>query len=357
MRDTHGTLELFSTCPPSWSIPRDAYLERVADVARWSDDAGYRGILVYTDNSLVDPWLLSRVVLDNTERLCPLVAVQPVYMHPYAVAKMIATLAYLHERRVFLNLVAGGFVGDLHALGDDTEHDDRYERIVEYTQILMALIDGLRPLTVDGRFYRTDNLKLEPRVPEELRPGLLISGSSDAGLRAARAIGATAIRYPKPPGDEEDRRGDTIRSGVRVGVIARSSAHDAWTVALDRFPEDRKGQITHALAMSVSDSRWHRQLSDLGERPASAANPYWLGPFQNYKTFCPYLVGSYEEVGDELARYIALGYETFIMDVPASAEELEHIAVAFAAAQDRASQLDTHAEEDVPGEGAILSSA
>ena len=33
-------------------------------------------------------------------------------------------------------------------------------------------------------------------------------------------------------------------------------------------------------------------------------SPYWLGPFHNYKTFCPYLVGSYERVADELADRI-----------------------------------------------------
>jgi len=46
--------------------------------------------LIYTDNGLVDPWLIAQAMITHTERLCPLVAVQPVYMHPYAVAKMVA---------------------------------------------------------------------------------------------------------------------------------------------------------------------------------------------------------------------------------------------------------------------------
>jgi alkanesulfonate monooxygenase len=334
------SLELFSTCPPSWAVPREEYLRRVADVARWSDDAGYRGILVYTDNSLVDAWLLSQVVLENTVSLCPLVAVQPVYMHPYTAAKMVATYAYLYERRLYLNMVAGGFVGDLKALGDTTEHDPRYDRLVEYTQIVMELLSGGGPLTHRGAYYEVENLRLVPKVAPDLVPGLTVSGSSDAGLAAARALGATAIKYPKPPGEEVDRRGDSIPSGVRVGVVARETAEEAWTVALERFPEDRKGQLTHALAMSVSDSRWHAQLSRLGESPVSAINPYWLGPFQNYKTFCPYLVGSYEAVGAELGRYIALGYRTFILDVPASEEELRHTAVAFATAEAEARELE-----------------
>src|SRR5207245_662888 len=92
---------------------------------------------------------------------------------------------------------------------------------------------------------------------------------------------------------------------------------------------DRKGQITHHLAMKVSDSVWHKQLSDLGKEGYTEENPYWLVPFENYKTFCPYLVGSYERVADELARYVTVGYRTFILDVPASPEELAHIRVAF----------------------------
>jgi alkanesulfonate monooxygenase len=52
-----------------------AYRQGVRDVARWADRAGYRGILLYTDNKLVDPWLVAQIVIDATEELCPLVAV------------------------------------------------------------------------------------------------------------------------------------------------------------------------------------------------------------------------------------------------------------------------------------------
>ena len=79
-------IEIFSTCLPSANQESRSYLEQVARAARWSDAAGYRGMLVYTDNSLVDPWLVAQMILQSTERLCPLVAVQPVYMHPYSVA-------------------------------------------------------------------------------------------------------------------------------------------------------------------------------------------------------------------------------------------------------------------------------
>jgi alkanesulfonate monooxygenase len=321
------SVEVFSTCPQSKDVDQSEYLRQVEEIARWSDDAGYRGILVYTDNGLVDPWLVSQVILQNTKQLCPLVAIQPIYMHPYTAAKMVASYAFMHERRIFLNMLAGGFKNDLLALNDETPHDDRYVRTVEYTKIMTALLESAEPVTFEGKYYKVSNLKMTPPLPPELFPGILISGSSDAGLAAAREIGATAVKYPKPPGEEEE--GEGVDSGVRVGIIAREDPDEAWRVGLERFPEDRKGQITHGLAMKVSDSKWHEQLSKLGEKPVGDENPYWLGPFQNYKTFCPYLVGSYDAVAQEVGRYMSVGFKTFILDIPPSEEELQHTAVVF----------------------------
>ena len=321
-------IEVFSTCPPSSGGDPREYARRVADVARWSEEAGCRGILVYSDNSLVDPWLASQLILGATRTLCPLVAVQPVYMHPYAVAKMVATLAALHGRRVYLNMVAGGFKNDLDALGDPTPHDRRYHRLVEYTTIIRRLLEGEGPVSLEGEFYRVVNLRLSPPLPPGLFPGIFISGSSEAGLAAARAIGATAIKYPGPVAESrEEPAGDGLPSGIRVGIISRADDGEAWTIARRRFPEDRRGQLAHQLAMKVSDSVWHRQLSEMDR--GNGESPYWLVPFENYKTMCPYLVGSYDRVAREIHGYAALGYRTFILDVPHDPDDLHHIGATF----------------------------
>jgi alkanesulfonate monooxygenase len=329
-----GKIKVFSTCPQSKDVDRADYLTRVADVARWSEAVGCEGILVYTDNSIVDPWLVSQVIVESTEHLCPLVAIQPVYMHPYSAAKMVASFGSMYGRRLYLNMLAGGFRNDLIALDDHTPHDDRYVRTAEYTQIIRSLLENDTPVTFEGKYYKVTNLRMTPALPPELFPGILISGSSDAGLAAAEAIGATAVRYPKPPGEEseEDRPNGTVDYGVRVGVIAREDGAEAWRIAHERFPPDRKGQIAHKLAMKVSDSQWHKQLSEperAREPEGEDDNPYWLFPFQNYKTFCPYLVGSYERVAQVLTHYVTLGFETFILDIPPSEEELGHIHVTF----------------------------
>jgi alkanesulfonate monooxygenase len=324
-KNSDRPIEVFSTCPNSSGASPETYRKQVADVARWSEQSGCRGILVYTDNSLLDPWLVAQIVIESTTALCPLVAVQPAYTHPYTVAKMAASFGFLYGRQIYLNMVAGGFTNDLLALNDTTPHDRRYERLTEYTTIIRRLLAGSAPVTFAGEFYNVHNLRMTPALPSHLFPGIFVSGSSESGLASARTIGATAIRYPKPAKDyEAEPLVDGIPSGIRVGIIARERRDEAWDVAHRRFPEDRKGQLTRQLAAKVSDSSWHKQLSQMAEDDAGERSPYWLVPFQNYKTMCPYLVGSYEQVGSELARYIAAGYHTFILDVPPDEQELRH---------------------------------
>ncbi len=320
-------IELFSTAPPIAHESTARYIEQVTQVARWSEAAGCRGILIYSDNSQADPWLVAHAVIQGTRALCPLVAVQPLYMHPYTVAKLVATLAALYGRRVYLNMLAGGFVNDLAALGDRTSHDQRYGRLMEYSRVILQLLCDDGPVTHNGAFYQVHDLRLRPQCPEELYPGVLMAGSSEAALKTAEAIGATAVQYPSPAHEwrATDRRVE--RRGLRIGIIAREDSSHAWDVAHRRFPEDRKGKLTHQLAMKVSDSVWHRQLSELGV--SDGTTPYWLVPFEHYKTMCPYLVGSHREVGTELASYIAMGYRTFITDIPSDPEDLDHIRTAF----------------------------
>jgi alkanesulfonate monooxygenase len=244
-------------------------------------------------------------------------------MHPFAVAKMVATLGFLHGRRLYLNMVAGGYKGDLNVLHDPVTHDERYDRLVEYTHLVRALLAG-DAVTFAGRYFQVTNARLAPALSPELMPGVFVSGSSDAGLAAARALGATAVQYPEPAEKVAAQPPSGVAAcGIRVGIIAREDPAAAWRIARERFPEDRRGKLTHELAMKLSDSAWHRQLSALPSQ-SQDDNPYWMVPFEHYKTFCPYLVGGYDRVAAELARYLRIGFGTVILDVPASAADLDH---------------------------------
>ena len=326
--------KLFATCPqfmqPGSTEMADPkqYLEHVVQSAIWCERHGFAGILIYADNRQMDPWVIAEIMIQKTERLFPLVATQPAYMHPYTIAKTIASMAYLHGRQIYLNMVAGGFKTDLQSLNDTTPHDDRYVRVVEYSQIIQSLLGPQERVSFEGKYYTISNLAMTPPVPEAIRPEFFVSGSSESGLAAANEIGATAIQYPLPPAEYKDPPQD-MPSGVRLGVIAREDADEAWKVAYERFTPDRHGKIAHKLAMKVSDSQWHATISDMAKKEHDESNPYWLEPYKNYKTFAPYLVGDYDTVAKDLSRYVRKDTSVFIVDIFPSEEEAAHTREAF----------------------------
>ncbi|MFB8031151.1 LLM class flavin-dependent oxidoreductase [Streptomyces sp. NPDC056465] len=329
MADAALGLRLYATIPPPTGP--GGYPETVRRAARAAEAAGFTGALVYSDNNTVDPWVVAQEVLAATADFVPLVALQPLYVHPYAVAKKIATYASLYGRRIALNLVAGGSVGDLAALCDENgAHDDRYRRLTEYAQLVGLLLAGDGPVTFEGDYYRVRSLPLSPALPAHLAPELFISGSSDAGRRAGRTLGAVPVRYPLPPGTgTRGTGGDPGGGGVRIGVIARDTDQEAWSVAHERFPATRAGRLAQRAARGVSDSRWVADLSTADEFPGGPDSPYWMGPFLNHATYCPYLVGSHEKVEHEIRSYVDSGCGTFVLDTARADDDYARTAAVF----------------------------
>jgi alkanesulfonate monooxygenase len=289
-------VSLYTTCPASHDVTATGFRGRIVDVARWTEAAGYRGLLIHTDNTLIDPWAVAQALIARTASLVPLVTVQPVYAHPFTVARMVSTIWFMYGRPVDLNLVTGGSAVHLRALGDVLEPEERFARLGEYATVVRRLLGDRTPVTHIGRFYRLHRAAVQPSLPPRMAPRLLVSGSSPACVGVQRALGAVRMGYPPDLTRPESVTANLGGTGIRVGVIARDTRTEAWRTAHRRFPGE----------LSTSDS------------------PYWTYPFHAHRTFCPYLVGSYAEVGDLLARYVGQGLDTVVLDVPVEEDDLHH---------------------------------
>ncbi len=325
-------LKIYATTPESEPqrkalneiIDGKNYYKKVIDTAVWSEHYGFEGTLVYANNSLADGWSVAQVILEHTKSLTPLVAVNPVYYPPYTLAKKIASLVFMYNRRVDINWIAGGFKNDLKSLGDETPHDERYERLIDYATLMRGLLTTEKGLfSHSGNYYQVDKAKLLPKISHEMIPVELISGTSEAGLAAAKQLNATKVKYAKPIEDYANIKPDkNFDLGIRFGIIARETSEDAWRVANERFPDDKMGEMTHILASNTSDATWHKELSKLDKN--IDRDIYWLKPFHTYKTFCPYLVGSCSDVAKELAEYVKLGHTSVILDIMPNEEDFSN---------------------------------
>jgi alkanesulfonate monooxygenase len=308
------------------------YCETATNVIRWSDQADLDGVLIFTGTGAVlDPWIAATATAASTARLAPLVAVNPVYQHPYTAARMVASIGLLYDRRVDLNLITGTAVSDLAALGDGIDHDERYERLAEYVEIMMGLLGSPRPVSYDGKFYRISRLQLSPALPARLLPRLFVAGQSPAAQRVAQQAGAISIQMLMPgPADAPPGAG-----AMHFGVVTRPSEDAAARAAHDRFPADQAGAKLVAATMGNTDSTWKRRLFEAAADSADADPGYWLAPFRSAQADCPYLVGDYASVAGRLARLAGAGVRHFVIDTPATEADFQHLAQAVRATRDR----------------------
>jgi alkanesulfonate monooxygenase len=323
-------IEVFTISPRT--LDHKVYWRNIQNVINWSEKYACTGVLIFTGNdTYIDPWLVANSALTQTRALEPLIAVNPVYLHPFTAAKMISSFAYLYKRKVWLNLVTGAALSYLEALNDHISHDDRYERLLEYALIINELLAGKGLTSFDGRFYKVSDLQVEPKMPKNLLPGYLLAGQSAAARRVASKLGACSIQMLQP--DLQHQPDGSI--GVHFGIVTRTTRDQAWEAARSWFPEDDEGRMTLDLSMQNTDSVWKRRMKALGEGDKLPDNGYWLGPFQNFKADCPYLVGDYSEVASVIAQLVLQGVDTFILDLPAKEQEFHHAQVAFRLAQQK----------------------
>jgi alkanesulfonate monooxygenase len=302
------------------------YWANIANAIKWTDAYGFTGILLFTGNdTYVEPWIAANWVFERTKNSIPLVAVNPIYMHPFTVAKMISSFAYLYKRRTYLNMVTGTSLSSMDALGDGLSHAERYTRLREFAQITASLVASPKPVTYEGSYYKVKNLQLLPKIPQALQPRYLFAGHSEDATRAASSVGGTQLQML--PSNLEKLI--VSARAVHFGVITRKDEAASWTAARSAFPEDEVGRRAQELSMANTDSVWKMRMKRASEMEDAGGMPgYWLEPFRAFKADCPYFVGAYREVRLLINKLVENGTESIVLDLPPKEEEFHHVSMA-----------------------------
>jgi alkanesulfonate monooxygenase len=305
---------------------RHVTLGYLSQIARAADELGYFGVLLPTGRSCEDSWVIASAMVPLTRRLRFLVAVRPGLSEPSMTARMAATLDRLSEGRVLINVVAGGDPVEMHGDGVWFEHGDRYAATAEYLTVWRRLMRGE---TVD---FRGDHVHIEggkllyPPVQSPYPP-LYFGGSSDAGQDVAAEHCDVYLSWGEPPSEvagklsDAKRRaaafGRTLSYGIRLHVIVRETAEQAWrdADALVQHVDDAAiafAQRTFSRFDSVGQQRMTR-LHD-GRRDRLEVSPnLWAGVGLVRGGAGTALVGNPEQVAARMREYMALGIDRFIL--------------------------------------------
>lgn len=320
-------MQIYSVTPTLVSTAGGSPLGRLAETALKCEDAGWSGILVPHNLHEIDPWLVAGQLGSLTERLIPLIAVQPSSLPPHTAAAIAAAFVSLYGRPLYFNLVAGAREDELRSTGDHLSHDQRYERLLEYGRILRALINGEK-VDHQSQYYRYDGFRLSPRPETLSQCKFFVAGSSPAGLKVALEIADVVVTHPGPLDvwrstflEPLISAGYSGELGIRIGIVARSDREEAWNVAVERFPATRKGALETALKTRSSNA-WARQLAGRALADGGSQDDvYWLGAFKTGRVSAPYFVGAHEDVGAGIGEYVQNGVDHILLSNSKGADE------------------------------------
>ncbi|MHB9757305.1 LLM class flavin-dependent oxidoreductase [Streptomyces sp. BYX5S] len=304
---------------------RPASVEYLGQIARTAEQLGFEGALTPTGAWCEDAWLTTAMLTQVTERLKFLVAFRPGQISPTLSAQMAATYQRQSHGRLLLNVVTGGESAEQRAYGDFLDKDQRYARTGEFLDIVHRLWDGQ---TVDhhGAHLRVEGARLN-RLPDPV-PQVYFGGSSPAALDVAARHTDTYLTWGEPPQAVAEKiaevrgraelLGRTVRFGIRLHVIARDTAAQAWAEAerlLQGMDPERVAAVQHGLATSESEGQKRmRALHASGTSSDLEIYPnLWAGVGLVRGGAGTALVGSHAEVADRIEEYHRLGIDEFVL--------------------------------------------
>ncbi|MGY3200222.1 LLM class flavin-dependent oxidoreductase [Streptomyces sp. TE5632] len=301
--------------------PTVAYLSQIA---RAAEQLGFVGALTPTGAWCEDAWLTTAMISRHTERLKFLVAFRPGFVSPTLAAQMASTFQRQTGGRLLLNVVTGGESHEQRAYGDFLDKDARYRRTGEFLRIVRDLWGGAT-VSLDGEHLSVQDASLT-RVPDPV-PEVYFGGSSPAAVEVAARHADVYLTWGEPPAQVAEkidrlrsaaaREGRTLRFGVRLHVITRDTAEQAWSEAfrlLDGFDQETVRSVQAGLARSESEGQRRMLALHGGSRDGLEIHPnLWAGIGLVRGGAGTALVGSHDEVVERIEEYHDLGVEEFVL--------------------------------------------
>jgi alkanesulfonate monooxygenase len=302
---------------------RQSSFDYMRQVAQTAELAGFDAVLTPTGTLCEDAWIAASSLIPVTKRLRFLVAFRPGTISPTLAAQQAATFQRFSGGRLLLNVVTGAESVEQRRFGDKLDKDDRYARTDEFLTIFRAAWS--KPFDFQGEHLWVEGAYARG---EGAPPDIYFGGSSDAALKVAARQADVYLSWGEPPGQLSthfDRAralaseyGRALRYGVRMHVIARPDAKQAWAAAeallADADPTAVEAvQATFKLAASEGQRRMTALLAGRRKDDLEVYPNVWAGVGLLRGGAGTALVGSYDQVADRIAEYQSNGVDEFIL--------------------------------------------
>jgi alkanesulfonate monooxygenase len=294
----------------------------IGQIARAAEALGFAGALTPASSWCEDAWVMGAALSQLTRSFHFMVAMRPGLMSPTLAAHMAATFQRISDGRLLLNVVTGGDDAEQRRFGDHLDKDARYERCGEFLHVFNGLWEGDN-VTFVGLHIDVEEAQI---VPASQRPAIFFGGSSKPALDVAAAHADVYLTWGEPPAavaakldavrERAELQGRALRFGIRLHVIARDTAEEAWREANRLLDALDPREIARAQEIQrASQSEGQRRMVALHGGRTEDLEIYpnlWAGVGLVRGGAGTALVGSHDEVAERIAEYHELGVEHFI---------------------------------------------
>lgn len=182
----------------------------------------------------------SHALLAKTEKLKVIAAILPGPWKPVLAAKQLATIDYLTNGRIAINVVSGWFRGEFDAIGEQwPEHDQRYARSEEFIRSIKGIWTQDN-FSFDGKYYQFKDYTLKPKPVQKPHIEIFQGGSSRAARDMASRVSdwyftnGNSVEEIQKQIDDIRQKAKTNHHQVKIGVnafiIARDTEEEAQAV-------------------------------------------------------------------------------------------------------------------------------
>ena len=321
--------------------PTFEYLREVVETA---ERHGFHKLLIPTrfanglfdeNEPLAETWTTATALAAVTSKIRFLIAVRPGFISTGLFAQMAASLDRISGGRIDINIVPGGIQGDFEKLGEESDHAHRYARAEEFIAACRKLWASPKPVVFEGEHIRLNGAVVSPG-PIGNGPQFYLGGASDRALALAGRQSDVYLAWIQPQ-DEIAAHFERARAqfalagrkpmfGMRTHIIVRDTEAEAWDAADDLLSQASNAVKSQRQAIFAGTSMVGQQTQVREAIEHRVTDRLWNG-ISTVRVNCgTAIVGSPEQVADELLGFWRIGIDEFILSGFPHVEECDRVA-------------------------------
>lgn len=310
-----------------------ATFEYVKEVAQAAEKLGFDMTLVPElflndikgpEADVLDAWSTAAALAAVTEKIEILTAIRPGFHNPAVLAKVAANIDHISNGRFNLNLVSAWWEEEARQYaGQFTAHDDRYDRVEEYIDVLKGLWTE-DTFSYDGKYYQIKNAHLHPKPVQRPHPILYAGGESPRGKQA---IVDKCDAYVMHGGTVEEiatKIAEMQRLKAEAGKAPFSRFGMAAYVVCRDTEEEAQAEL--ARITNVKDSSGYAGYDDFTSKSQLEQQIALEDYSVSNRGLRSNLVGTPEQIANKIVEYERVGLGLLILQFSPHLEEMERFA-------------------------------